>query len=49
MRIPGKTFKATTGDKAVDHYHRFKEDVKLMADMGLKMCIRDSIRSCQFT
>ncbi|MFQ7799760.1 MAG: glycoside hydrolase family 1 protein [Coprobacillus cateniformis] len=36
VRIPGKTFKATTGDKAVDHYHRFKEDVKLMADMGLK-------------
>ena len=36
VRIPGKTFKATTGDKAVDHYHRYKEDVKLMADMGLK-------------
>ncbi len=36
VRIPGKTFKATTGDVAVDHYHRFKEDVKLMAEMGLK-------------
>ena len=36
VRIPGKTFKATTGDKAVDHYHRFKEDVALMAEMGLK-------------
>ena len=36
VRIPGKTFKATTGDKAVDHYHRYKEDVKLMAEMGLK-------------
>ena len=35
VRIPGKTFKATTGDKAVDHYHRYKEDVKLMAEMGL--------------
>ena len=36
VRIPGKTFKATTGDKAVDHYHRYKEDVALMAEMGLK-------------
>ncbi|MGL4106642.1 glycoside hydrolase family 1 protein [Clostridium sp. LP20] len=36
VRIPGKTFKGTTGDKAVDHYHRFKEDVALMAEMGLK-------------
>ena len=37
VRIPGKTFKATTGDKAVDHYHRYKEDVKLMAEMGFKV------------
>lgn len=36
VRIPGKTFQGTTGDKAVDHYHRYKEDVKLMAQMGLK-------------
>ena len=36
VRIPGKTFKATTGDIAVDHYHRYKEDVRLMAEMGLK-------------
>ena len=36
VRIPGKTFKATTGDKAVDHYHRYKEDVALMVEMGLK-------------
>lgn len=36
VRIPGKTFKATTGDKAVDHYHRYAEDVRLMAEMGLK-------------
>lgn len=36
VRIPGKTFKATTGDKAVDHYHRMEEDVALMKDMGLK-------------
>jgi len=36
VRIPGKTFKETTGDVAVDHYHRYKEDVALMAEMGLK-------------
>lgn len=36
VRIPGKTFKATTGDKAVDHYNRYKEDIRLMAEMGLK-------------
>lgn len=36
VRIPGKTFKETTGDKAVDHYHRYKEDIELMAEMGLK-------------
>lgn len=32
----GKTFKATTGDVAVDHYHRYREDIALMAEMGLK-------------
>lgn len=36
VRIPGKTFKETTGDIAFDHYHRYKEDVALMAEMGLK-------------
>ena len=36
VRIPGKTFKGTNGDVAVDHYHRYKEDVKLMAEMGMK-------------
>ncbi len=36
VRIPGKTFKATTGDKAVDHYHRMEEDVALMKELGLK-------------
>ncbi len=36
VRIPGKTFQGTTGDKAVDHYHMYKEDVRLMAEMGLK-------------
>ncbi|MBC1953720.1 glycoside hydrolase family 1 protein [Listeria welshimeri] len=36
VRIPGTTYKGTNGDVAVDHYHRYKEDVKLMADAGLK-------------
>ena len=30
-KIPGKTFHGTNGDVAVDHYHRYKEDVDLMA------------------
>ena len=36
VRLPGRTFKETTGDLAVDHYHRFKEDVALMKQQGLK-------------
>lgn len=35
-KIPGKTFKGSNGDVAVDHYHRYKEDIALMAEMGLK-------------
>lgn len=35
-KIPDKTYKGTNGDVAVDHYHRYKEDVALMAEMGLK-------------
>ncbi|MBT2217081.1 glycoside hydrolase family 1 protein [Virgibacillus dakarensis] len=35
-KIPGKTYQGTNGDVAVDHYHRYKEDVALMAEMGLK-------------
>ncbi|WP_435057046.1 GH1 family beta-glucosidase [Streptomyces sp. bgisy060] len=32
---PGKVFEGHTGDVAVDHYHRFREDVRLMAELGL--------------
>ncbi|MGW4382312.1 glycoside hydrolase family 1 protein [Kitasatospora sp. NPDC004531] len=32
---PGKVVNGDTGDLAVDHYHRFREDVRLMADLGL--------------
>jgi beta-glucosidase len=32
---PGKVHGGDTGDVAVDHYHRFPEDVALMRDLGL--------------
>ncbi|PRX48656.1 broad-specificity cellobiase [Prauserella shujinwangii] len=32
---PGKVLHGDTGDVATDHYHRFREDVALMADLGL--------------
>ncbi|MFS4092846.1 GH1 family beta-glucosidase [Streptomyces sp. AF1A] len=32
---PGKTAGGDTGDIAVDHYHRYREDVALMAGLGL--------------
>lgn len=32
---PGATFEGHNGDIATDHYHRYQEDVDLMADMGL--------------
>ncbi|MGI5139789.1 GH1 family beta-glucosidase [Streptomyces sp. CA-106110] len=32
---PGRTAGGETGDIAVDHYHRYREDVALMAELGL--------------
>jgi beta-glucosidase len=32
---PGKIKNGDTGDVAIDHYHRYKEDVQLMRDMGV--------------
>ncbi len=32
---PGKILHGHTGDVTCDHYHRYKEDVALMAEMGL--------------
>ncbi|MEV0127194.1 GH1 family beta-glucosidase [Dactylosporangium sp. NPDC050688] len=32
---PGKTLGGDTGDVACDHYHRFREDVGLMKDLGV--------------
>lgn len=31
---PGKVYKGDTGDVACDHYHRYKDDVKLIRDLG---------------
>jgi beta-glucosidase len=33
---PGKVDKGDTGDVACDHYHRYREDVALMAQLGVK-------------
>jgi beta-glucosidase len=35
-QTPGKVAGGDTGDVACDHYHRYAEDVDLMAQMGLK-------------
>ena len=32
---PGKTADGHTGDQAVDHYHRYAEDVALMSEIGV--------------
>ncbi|MCC9306514.1 family 1 glycosylhydrolase [Kitasatospora sp. RB6PN24] len=34
-RIPGRTAGGDTGDRATDHYRRYREDVRLMAELGL--------------
>ncbi len=35
-KIPGNTFKDTTGEVAIDFYHKFEEDINLMKEQGLK-------------
>jgi len=32
---PGKPFQGQTGDVACDHYHRFRDDIALMAELGI--------------
>ncbi len=34
--MPGKIFEAATGDVADDSYHRYRDDVKLLSDLGVK-------------
>ena len=36
VRTPGMVRDGDTGDVACDHYRRYRDDVKLMADLGLK-------------
>ncbi|WP_081982299.1 glycoside hydrolase family 1 protein [Streptacidiphilus albus] len=33
---PGRIRNGDTGDTAADHYHRFREDIALMSDLGLQ-------------
>ena len=33
---PGAVYEGQTGDVACDHYHRYKEDVAIMKELGLK-------------
>jgi beta-glucosidase len=35
-RVEGKVLNGDTLDEACDHYHRFKEDIDLMAKLGIK-------------
>ena len=35
-REEGRIFENHTGEIACDHYHRFKDDVKLMKEMGIQ-------------
>ena len=34
-RTPGRVFAGHTGDVACDHYHRYPDDVAMMAGLGL--------------
>jgi beta-glucosidase len=34
-RTPGRTRGGQTGDVATDHYHRYRDDVEIMAELGL--------------
>ena len=43
---PGKIKTGQTGDVAADHFHRFRADVKLMAQMSLKLTTTDLYPRC---
>src|SRR6266702_2249586 len=36
VRIPGKIEDGSTGDRANEHYHRYKEDIALIRELGCK-------------
>jgi len=33
---PGRVINGDTGDVAIDHYHRYRDDIHLMSDLGLQ-------------
>ena len=35
-KLPGKISCGHTGDVACDHYHRYRDDIQLMVQLGLK-------------
>ncbi|MHA6669822.1 GH1 family beta-glucosidase [Homoserinimonas sp. A447] len=35
-RVPGAVVNADNGDVACDHYHRYAQDVRMMADLGIQ-------------
>ena len=35
-KTPGKIYMGDTGDVACDHYHRYKEDIEIMKEIGVK-------------
>lgn len=35
-KLPGRVLHGDNGDTACDHYHRFREDIQLMKQLGLK-------------
>lgn len=35
-RLPGAIVNGDTGDVAVDHYHRYRDDVRIMRELGLQ-------------
>ena len=37
VRIPGKVADNTTGNVACDSYHRYKEDVALLKQLGVRL------------
>ena len=34
-KVPGRIADGSTGERACDHFHLFREDVALMADLGI--------------
>jgi len=35
-RTPGKVLNGDTGDRSTDHYHRWRDDIRMMRDLGMQ-------------